>query len=316
MAIQVASNFMLNSKNFLDARGGFKTIASMKAFPESGIPDGLITYVAPPVDKYYKFLSTNSDDPVTGKWREYKGGSSGGNTGAIGESWTTNIDCGGIAANTSIDSDMTVVEFLKALTVAYLKPVIDSFIGSAQVLNCKGDTISGVTLTATVTKKSEPIANVKFLRDGSVIQTDSSKPTGGTYSYAYGANITTDTTFKLEVDDGKSTVFKLLEYKFVDPIYYGMTSIVSPTETDITSLTKLVAEKENVTLSFTAVNQRATFAYPASYGDLVKITDQNTFDNTSGFTKSTATVNGVPYIVYQSGAATLNGFKYSFKFNL
>ena len=113
MAIQVASNFMLNSKNFLDARGGFKTIASMKAFPESGIPDGLITYVAPPVDKYYKFLSTNSNDPVTGKWREYKGGSSGGNTGAIGESWTTNIECGGIAANTSIDSDMTVVEFLK-----------------------------------------------------------------------------------------------------------------------------------------------------------------------------------------------------------
>ena len=316
MAIQVASNFRLNSKNFLDAREGFKTIADMKAFPESSIPDGLITYVAPPVDKYYKFLSTNSDDPDTGKWREHKGGSGGTDTGAIGESWTTTIDCGGIKANSNIDSDMTVIEFLKALTIVYLQPVIDSFKGSVSVLNCKGDTITGVTLTAAVTKKSEPIANVKFLKDGAEIYSDSAKPTGGTYSYAYGANITSDTTFKVEVEDGKSTASKLLEYKFVDPIYYGMSSVVSPTETDITSLTKLVAVKENATLSFTGVNQRATFAYPTSYGDLVKITDQNTFDNTSGFTKSTATVNGVPYIVYQSGAATLNGFKYSFKFNL
>ena len=80
-----------------------------------------------------------------------------------------------------------------------------------------------------------------------------------------------------------------------------MTTIVSPTETDITSLTKLVAEKGNVTLSFTAVNQRATFAYPASYGDLVKITDQNTFDNTSGFTNSTAKVKGVGFIVFVCG---------------
>ena len=53
---------------------------------------------------------------------------------------------------------------------------------------------------------------------------------------------------------------------------------------------------------------------PASYGDLQKIEDQNTFDNTSGFTKSTVTINGVAYNVYQSGSATLNGFKYTFKF--
>lgn len=238
----------------------------------------------------------------------------GGASGTIGTAWTTNVECGGMPANTPIDANMTVADFLYQLTVKYFAPVIVSFTGSATTLNCKGDTVSGTTLTANITKKSNPIVSVKFSKDGVALTTDTSKPNGGTYTYGYGANITTNTTFKVEVTDGKSTVSKLLEYKFVDPMFYGMLSTSTPTDADITGLTKLVAVKENKTLGFTGVNGRATFAYPTSYGNLIKIEDQNAFDNTSGFTKSTVTINGVAYNVYQSGAATLNNFKYTFKF--
>ena len=70
MAIQVASNFMLKSKNFLDARQSFDTILAMTSFSEKSLPDGFIAYCKEN-DKYYKFNSTNSIDTTFGKWREY-----------------------------------------------------------------------------------------------------------------------------------------------------------------------------------------------------------------------------------------------------
>lgn len=255
-------------------------------------------------------FGTNADGELQWDGRDIGGGASG----TIGTAWTTNVECGGMPANTAIDANMTVADFLYQLTVKYFAPVIVSFTGSATALNCKGDTVAGTTLTANITKKSNPIASVKFLKDGVALTTDTSKPNGGTYTYGYGANITTNTTFKVEVTDGKSTVSKLLEYKFIDPMFYGMLSTSAPTEADIKGLTKLVEAKGNKSLGFTGVNGRATFAYPASYGNLIKIEDQNTFDNTSGFTKSTVTINGIAYNVYQSGSATLNNFKYTFKF--
>lgn len=235
--------------------------------------------------------------------------------GTVGEAWTTNITNGGIQAGTNIKATDKIVDVLKNLTTTYLQPVINSFSGSSALLNCIGDVVAGTTLTASVTKRSESIVSVKFLKNGTVLATDTSKPNGGSYSYAYGQDITTDTVFKIEINDGKSTVSKTVEYKFISPMYYGMTSAVTPTQADILGLTKLVATKANKELSYTGVNKRATFAYPASYGALLKIEDQNAFDNTSGFTKSTVNVNGVQYNVYQSGAATLNNFKYVFKFS-
>ena len=279
--------------------------------------DGFVCYdnnrIANFTDDQVELLNkfgTNADGKLQWDGKDIGGGASG----TIGTAWTTNVECGGMPANTAIDANMSVADFLYQLTVKYFAPVIVSFTGSATALNCKGDTVAGTTLSANVTKKSNPIASVKFLKDGVALTTDTSKPNGGTYTYGYGANITTDTTFKVEVTDGKSTVSKTLEYKFIDPMYYGMLSTTTPSESDITGLSKLIAEKSNKVLSFTGVNSRATLAYPASYGNLIKIEDQNAFDNTSGFTKSTVTINGVAYNVYQSGAATLNGFKYTFKF--
>lgn len=70
MAIQVASNFTLKSKNFLDSRQSFDTVSAMTSFDVNGLPDGIITYVKEN-DTYYKFLSENSVDENLGKWREY-----------------------------------------------------------------------------------------------------------------------------------------------------------------------------------------------------------------------------------------------------
>lgn len=71
MGIQVGDNFDHKSKKPLDNRTSYSTLALMKAVVDANIPEGCFAYCAE-TDKYYKFLSTNTVDADTGKWREYK----------------------------------------------------------------------------------------------------------------------------------------------------------------------------------------------------------------------------------------------------
>ena len=74
MALKIGDNFsyQANKPNF--ERDSFTTLAAMKAYPETSIDDGHISYCAE-TDKHYKFLSTNIVDVTTGKWREFETGS-------------------------------------------------------------------------------------------------------------------------------------------------------------------------------------------------------------------------------------------------
>lgn len=76
-------NYQANKPNF--ERDSFTTLAAMKAYPETSIDDGHISYCAE-TDKHYKFLSSNPVDGTTGKWREFETGASlpeGGTEGQV-----------------------------------------------------------------------------------------------------------------------------------------------------------------------------------------------------------------------------------------
>lgn len=85
MALLIGDNFnyQANKPNF--ERDSFETLAAMKAYPETSIDDGHVSYCAE-TDKHYKYLSSNTVDGTTGKWREFKTGASmpeGGTTGQV-----------------------------------------------------------------------------------------------------------------------------------------------------------------------------------------------------------------------------------------
>lgn len=73
MGISVADNFDHKSKKPLDARTSYSTLALMKAVTDANMNEGCLAYCAE-TDKYYKFLSTNTVDSTTGKWREFSSG--------------------------------------------------------------------------------------------------------------------------------------------------------------------------------------------------------------------------------------------------
>ena len=71
MAIKIGSNFTFQGKQPNFERDRFATKAVMKAFPETSIDDGHLSYCAEDGNTY-QFKSSNSVDTVIGKWRVCK----------------------------------------------------------------------------------------------------------------------------------------------------------------------------------------------------------------------------------------------------
>ena len=71
MAIKIGSNFTFQGQQPNFERDRFTTKAAMKAFSETSIDDGHLSYCAEDGNTY-QFKSSNSVDNVTGKWRIFK----------------------------------------------------------------------------------------------------------------------------------------------------------------------------------------------------------------------------------------------------
>ena len=134
--------------------------------------------------------------------------------------------------------------------------------------------------------------------------------------------VTADTSFTARVTDAtKTTTGGNVAFTFVYPFHWGVVSAdkTSLTGDEVKALTKVVQTKGNKNYNYTANNQKCVFAYPASYGNLSKILDANSFDVTSTFVKSQVSVTGLDgtaqtYNVYMNGASTISAFKFTFNF--
>lgn len=71
MAISVADNFNIRTRKQNVERDSFVTLADMKAYPESSLPNIFIA-TCEETGKIYLYQKTNDVDDLTGKWREYK----------------------------------------------------------------------------------------------------------------------------------------------------------------------------------------------------------------------------------------------------
>lgn len=73
MAIKIGSNFTFQGKQPNFERDRFATKADMKAFPETSIDDGHLSYCMEDKNTY-QFKSSNAVDATTGKWRLFRNG--------------------------------------------------------------------------------------------------------------------------------------------------------------------------------------------------------------------------------------------------
>ena len=81
------------------------------------------------------------------------------------------------------------------------------------------------------------------------------------------------------------------------------------------NIESLVVEKSNQIATYTHDDKLTAFAYPASYGNLSQILDQNGFDISGSFSSTSYVYNSVQYKVYYANDKnTLVNFKISYKF--
>ena len=73
MALTIGDNFSYQGQKPNFERDRFDTLAEMKAFAETSLDDGHLSYCAED-GKHYVFDSSNEEDETTGKWREFTSG--------------------------------------------------------------------------------------------------------------------------------------------------------------------------------------------------------------------------------------------------
>ncbi len=251
-----------------------------------------------------------------------------GKESALSTDVTANTTVGGFEEDDVAPEGMTFTQFATKLLHVYKEPTL-AFTSTATtyLLNKDGGVVEQpFTLTATATKQDLDIVET-WIEDaeGTKLATGTT-----TASYIVETNVYDDVSYKAFTKDAKKTIApKTIAYEFIYGFFKGTSATVPEASADVKALTLDLTKKAKKEYAFTASNQYLTVAYPASYGNLTKITDQNGFANLDAWNKTVVAVSmnvwddtegdyvatDVNYNVYTTNdKITCSNFKYTFEF--
>ena len=270
-----------------------------------------ITEDAGNTDDIYKLVIADKNGSITTP--NLKGG---GSSDKFTRDDLTAVTVGGLNSGSYV-KDKTTMEVLESILFPYQKPTVSFAISPSKTTYESGTTVSSITFTINTTKKSNDIQSIKVY-DGSTLLTTitSGVANGGTFTYTYSCNITSNTTLKVEVSDGTSTVSATKNITFANKSYYGFVADgTTVNETVIKALQNNVL-KTSKALNYTGINctdSKIVYAYPQNQGLLSSILDGSGFDYIDSYDCTNITVDGVNYNVYvMIDPTTLDGFTQKF----
>ena len=255
-----------------------------------------ITEDAGNTDDIYKLVIADKNGSITTP--NLKGG---GSSDKFTRDDLTAVTVGGLNSGSYV-KDKTTMEVLESILFPYQKPTVSFAISPSKTTYESGTTVSSITFTINTTKKSNDIQSIKVY-DGSTLLTTitSGVANGGTFTYTYSCNITSNTTLKVEVSDGTSTASATKNITFGYKSYYGFVADgVAIDDTAIKGLqnSSLKTSKALTYSGITCVDSRIVYAYPQSQGLLSSILDGSGFEYIDSYDCATIAVDGVNYYVY------------------
>jgi len=229
---------------------------------------------------------------------------------------------GGIDAGTVFNTD--IVGVLDMLLYPYQNPSVSLTSNVATTTRQKGlDSIDGIVLTATCTKKTSPLFKVEFYIGSTLLDSQEYEEGKTVYTYEYTETVTDITTFSAKLYDTRSkTGTSSITYNF----YYPNFSCVTTNEISNITIDEIVENgtmrleaKANKTLNFTGNMARYIFCYPQSWGNLTSVLDDKGFEYLPSFKKITMTytsgTDSVPMYSYiLQEPCSLTNYKMTFKF--
>lgn len=216
----------------------------------------------------------------------------------------------------------------KIIRITYLAPTI-SLAGSSNIVREKGDTVSSITLTATIAKKSNDISEVRFYQGATLLDTQTSGgaiASGGQSTHVYSTSFDDNISFSSQVDDtldgGNQTIgtASSTSYVFVYPYYVGA-NVTELLDIDIVLLDKVIQTAQTTYTKVFTANAGDVFyvAYPDSISPLTSILDVNNFETISSWTQYSENLTCLdgstqPYRVYTFDNPVAAGdYQYTFK---
>lgn len=280
-------------------------IASLQG--ESGVTPTIVENLYNTED-VYKLDIYNGEDIYTTP--NLKGG--GGDSTPFEREDLTLVTVGGLNAGSSV-KDKTTKQVLEEILYPYKAPTVSFTITPNTTVYEVGNTVSQITFAISVTKKSKDIQSIKVY-DGSTLLTtiDTDVASGGSFSYTYDCTISTNTTLKVEVSDGSSTVSATKGLVFTYKSYYGaLADETSITTDNVKSLSYKLVGNKATTCTYTTANQLMVYAYPKSFGLVTSIQDTATGYSLS-WNHIEVTIDETAYFVYYSTVGKVTSYKVKF----
>ena len=236
---------------------------------------------------------------------------------------TTLQPIGGIKAGESLNG-LTIHQILNKLIFPSTAEATASitYKPSGRVFE-KGSTVEVSSIYGTVQSGIEPINNIKFYDGETVLETQYGVHGSVSYYFTQPVLITDSITsdrFRISANtDSKSNFANTLSLDFVYPYYYGVYhgDVDEITGEVVANMSKMVQTKGNKSILYTTKDERFIFAYPSSYGRLMRISDTNGFDVTRTFEMKEVMIecnDGTTqsYFVYADNENTMTNFKVIF----
>lgn len=235
---------------------------------------------------------------------------------------------GGIGAGEDLDG-LSVNQVLKKLLYPHVNHSISGTSNPNGGTFEYGDTKTVTSITANVTKKSNPITSIEVF-DGSTslgVKTEGIS-NGGSHAFTVNVPVSTNgKSFQVKATANGANGQPLTlaantgTFTFVYPYFHGVVAAdkASLTGDEIKAMTKAIEGKGNKQRTYNVNNERMVFAYPKSYGVLKTIIDPNGFDNFGSFVRSEVVIKGLDgtdqtYYVYINGASTNSNFVMKFNY--
>ena len=215
---------------------------------------------------------------------------------------TPNVQIGTLKS--SYPKGTPLEEIIRDMLTEELPPVVTMSISpSGTLYDLATDSISSLTINATVTKKTYDVASIKYYVNDVLVKENTNCANGGSYPYIYNTTIDKTSVIKVVVTDAKGkTATATKTINFVGRSYYGyIEPEVEITESVIKTLqNNTLQNTKALTYSgITCAYHKVVYCYDKAFGELSTIVDPiNNFSYTNSFEKKTITVDGVEKLCY------------------
>ena len=183
----------------------------------------------------------------------------------------------------------------------------------------KGETLTNMILTVTVTVGSERIRDVRIFDGTKTLHVFENLAAGShEYTFSLPTGVDSDVTYTASVSDGMEYLSNNLQYKFVLPVFCGVADEMTVTEAEILAETAFNVSGSSFEHVYGKFNKQHIWMCCPESRIIKTITDENGFDVTAAFKKTAVkiTLSGEEYnyTLYIFDVKT-TGENYSITFN-